>query len=134
MRDDVPLYVDLDGTLIRSDLLWESLLSTAHRAPVGAVLGLLELRNGRAAMKQALGSNWTVSAWRGIGGPKGMPKDVADKLATAIKKTWDSKEFKDFAAQRGYGTQWAQQADFAAFMAKSDADMGVVMKAAGLAK
>ncbi len=85
-------------------------------------------------MKQALGSNWTVSAWRGIGGPKGMPKDVADKLATAIKKIWDSKEFKDFAAQRGYGTQWAQQADFAAFMAKSDADMGVVMKAAGLAK
>jgi tripartite-type tricarboxylate transporter receptor subunit TctC len=85
-------------------------------------------------MKQALGSDWTVSAWRGIGAPKGLPKDVENKLATAIKKIWDSKDFKDFAANRGYGTQWAQQADFATFMAKSDADMGVVMKAAGLAK
>lgn len=85
-------------------------------------------------MKQAMGSNWTVSAWRGIAGPKGLPKDVETTLATAIKKIWDSKDFKDFAAQRGYGTQWAQQADFATFMAKGDADMGVVMKAAGLAK
>jgi tripartite-type tricarboxylate transporter receptor subunit TctC len=85
-------------------------------------------------VKQALGSDWTVSAWRGIAGPKGMPKDVADKLAVTVKKIWDSKEFKDFAAQRGYGTEWAQQADFAAFMAKDDAAMGTVMKAVGLAK
>ena len=85
-------------------------------------------------VKQALGADWTVSAWRGIAGPKGMPKDVADKLAVTIKKIWDSKEFKDFAAQRGYGTEWAQQADFAAFMAKDDEAMGKVMKAVGLAK
>ena len=85
-------------------------------------------------MKAGMGSDWTVSAWRGIAGPKGMPKDVADKLVATVKKIWDSKEFKDFAAQRGYGTEWAPQADFAAFMAKGDADMGVVMKAAGLAK
>ena len=85
-------------------------------------------------MKQAAGSDWTVSAWRGIAGPKGMPKDVETKLVAAIKKIWDSKEFKDFASSKGYGTAWAAQADFAAFMAKGDADMGVVMKAAGLAK
>jgi tripartite-type tricarboxylate transporter receptor subunit TctC len=85
-------------------------------------------------MKEASGSAWTVSAWRGIGAPKGLPKDVETKLVTAIKKIWDSKEFKDFAESKGYGTAWAAQADFAAFMAKGDADMGVVMKAAGLAK
>ena len=85
-------------------------------------------------MKEASGSGWTVSAWRGIGAPKGLPKDVETKLVTAIKKIWDSKEFKDFAESKGYGTAWAAQADFAAFMAKGDADMGVVMKAAGLAK
>jgi len=85
-------------------------------------------------MKQAAGSDWTVSAWRGIAGPKGLPKDVETKLVAAIKKIWDSKEFKDFASSKGYGTAWAAQADFAAFMAKGDADMGVVMKAAGLAK
>ena len=85
-------------------------------------------------MKDAAGSGWTVSAWRGIAGPKGLPKDVETKLATTIKKIWDSKEFKEFATSKGYGTEWAQQADFAKFMAKGDADMGVVMKAAGLVK
>jgi len=85
-------------------------------------------------MKDAAGSAWTVSAWRGIAAPKGIPKDVETKLVTAIKKIWESKEFKEFATSKGYGTQWAQQADFAKFMAKGDADMGVVMKAAGLAK
>jgi tripartite-type tricarboxylate transporter receptor subunit TctC len=85
-------------------------------------------------MKEASGSGWTVSAWRGIAGPKGLPKDVETKLVTTIKKIWDSKEFKDFATSKGYGTQWAAQADFASFMAKGDKDMGVVMKAAGLAK
>jgi tripartite-type tricarboxylate transporter receptor subunit TctC len=85
-------------------------------------------------MKDASGSGWTVSAWRGIAGPKGLPKDVEAKLVASIKKIWDSKEFKDFASSKGYGTAWAAQADFASFMAKGDADMGVVMKAAGLAK
>jgi len=85
-------------------------------------------------MQQAAGVNYSVSAWRGIAGPKGLPKDVADKLTATIKKIWDSKEFKDFAASRGYGTEWAAGDAFAQFMAKGDADMGVVMKAAGLAK
>ena len=85
-------------------------------------------------MKEAAGSGWTVSAWRGIAGPKGMPADVQQRLVTAIKKIWDSKEFKDFATSKGYGMEWAPSAEFAKFMAKGDADMGVVMKAAGLTK
>ncbi len=63
-----------------------------------------------------------------------MPADVQAKLVAAIRKIWDSKEFKDFAASKGYGMEWAPGAEFASFMAKGDADMGVVMKAAGLAK
>jgi tripartite-type tricarboxylate transporter receptor subunit TctC len=85
-------------------------------------------------MKQAAGIDYSVSAWRGIAGPKGLPKDVSDKLIATIRKIWDSKEFKDFASSKGYGTEWAGGEDFAKFMAKGDADMGVVMKAAGLAK
>jgi len=85
-------------------------------------------------MKEAAGSGWTVSAWRGIAGPKGMPADVQQRLTAAVKKIWDSKEFKDFATSKGYGMEWAPSAEFATFMAKGDADMGVVMKAAGLVK
>jgi len=85
-------------------------------------------------MQQAIGVNYDVAAWRGIAGPKGLPADVNAKLLGAIKKIADSKEWKDFAASRGYGTAWAAGPDFAAFMAKGDAAMGKTMKAVGLAK
>ena len=49
-------------------------------------------------------------------------------------KAYDSKEYKDFLTQRGFGAEWAKQDDFAKYMAKGDADMGVVMKAVGIAK
>lgn len=54
VSDTTPLYVDLDGTLIRTDLLWESLLSSARTHPVAALRGLARLRHGKAAMKCAL--------------------------------------------------------------------------------
>ncbi len=85
-------------------------------------------------LKQAAGSDWQIGAWRGIAGPKGMPADVSAKLAAAMKKIYDSKEYKDFMAQRGFGTIYADAAGFGQFMDKGDADMGVVMKALGLAK
>jgi len=85
-------------------------------------------------IKQATGSNWTAAAWRGLAAPKGLPKDVETRLVAAIKKAYDSKEYQDFLAQRGFGATWAAQADMAAYMAKADADMGTVMKALGMAK
>jgi tripartite-type tricarboxylate transporter receptor subunit TctC len=85
-------------------------------------------------MQQAIGVNYQVAAWRGIAGPKGLPADVNAKLIGTIKKIADSKEWKDFAASKGYGTAWAPGPEFAAFMAKADTAMGTTMKAAGLAK
>jgi tripartite-type tricarboxylate transporter receptor subunit TctC len=85
-------------------------------------------------LKEALDSNWTMAAWRGIAAPKGVPKDVADKLVAALDKAWKSKEYKDFMTQRGYGMIWAPPADFAKFMDKSNKDLGAVMKAVGIAK
>jgi len=63
-----------------------------------------------------------------------MPADVDAKLIGTIRKIADSKEWKEFAASKGYGVAWAPGPEFAAFMAKGDAAMGVTMKAAGLAK
>ncbi len=85
-------------------------------------------------LKQATGSNWATGAWRGIAAPKGLPKDIQDKLTAAVKKVYDSKEYKDFMTQRGFGMIWGDSAEFARFMAKGDADMAAVMKAVGLAK
>ena len=85
-------------------------------------------------MQQAIGVSYSVAAWRGIAGPKGLPADVPAKLIATIQKIAESKEWKDFAASKGYGTAWAPGAEFGAFMAKGDAAMGKTMKAVGLAK
>jgi tripartite-type tricarboxylate transporter receptor subunit TctC len=85
-------------------------------------------------LKAATGSDWTLAAWRGIVAPKGLPKDIADKLLAALEKVHKSAEFNDFMKQRGFGVIWAPSAEFAAFMEKSDKDLGAVMKAVGIAK
>jgi tripartite-type tricarboxylate transporter receptor subunit TctC len=85
-------------------------------------------------LKEATGSTWGTGAWRGIAAPKGLPADVAARLEAAVKKAYDSKEYKDFMAQRGFGMLWGNSGDFARFMAKGDADMKAVMTAVGLAK
>ena len=85
-------------------------------------------------LKKELGSSWEIAAWRVIAGPKGLPGDVQNRLATALKKVHDSKEFRDFMAQRGFGVIWAGPQDTVKFMAKADTDLGAVMKAVGIAK
>ena len=85
-------------------------------------------------IKTAMGSDWTNGAWRGMAAPKGLPKDVAEKLSAAIKKVYDSKAYADFLASRGFGAMWGGAAEFGAFMAKEDAAKGAVMKAVGIAK
>jgi tripartite-type tricarboxylate transporter receptor subunit TctC len=85
-------------------------------------------------LKEAMGIDYTTGAWRGMAGPKGLPKDVAEKLTAAFKKVNESKEFRDFMASRGFGVKWADAQGFAKFMEEGDKAMGVAMKAAGLAK
>src|SRR5580765_2807914 len=53
-RDDIPLCVDLDGTLIRSDLLIESALGLARRNPLNALRCAVWLLRGKAAMKREI--------------------------------------------------------------------------------
>ncbi|RYF34864.1 MAG: tripartite tricarboxylate transporter substrate binding protein [Comamonadaceae bacterium] len=85
-------------------------------------------------LKSAIGSDWTMAAWRGIVAPKGIPADVRDKLGAAIKKVAASKEYTDFMASRGFGVIYAGPEDFGKYMAKSDAELGATMKAVGIAK
>lgn len=85
-------------------------------------------------LKDEISSDWTNGAWRGVAGPKGLPQEVVDKLATVLKKVYESKAYKDFLASRGFGATWADPAGFTEFMAKQDADKAAVMKAVGLAK
>jgi len=85
-------------------------------------------------LKSAIGSDWSMAAWRGIVAPKGIPNDVRDKLAAAVRKVAGSKEYTDFMASRGFGVIYAGPEEFGKFMAKSDAELGATMKAVGIAK
>jgi tripartite-type tricarboxylate transporter receptor subunit TctC len=85
-------------------------------------------------LKSAIGSDWTMAAWRGMVAPKGISADVRDKLAGALQKIVASKEYTEFMAGRGFGVIYAGPDDFAKFMAKSDTELGATMKAVGIAK
>lgn len=54
-ENQVPLVVDLDGTLIRTDLIWQSLAQWVRRNPFGIFLALFWWTRGRAFLKQKLG-------------------------------------------------------------------------------
>jgi tripartite-type tricarboxylate transporter receptor subunit TctC len=85
-------------------------------------------------LHKEIGSNWAMPAWRVIAAPRGIPAEIQKTLAGALKKVYDSKEYKDFMASRGFGVVWADSDGAAKFMAKADADMGATLKAVGLAK
>jgi tripartite-type tricarboxylate transporter receptor subunit TctC len=84
-------------------------------------------------LKEATGLDWTVAAWRGIAGPKGLPQEVSDKIVPLLQQIWESQEFRDFMAERGFGLVWRDPEGFRQWMAESDESLGDVMKAVGLA-
>ncbi len=85
-------------------------------------------------LKSAIGSDWTMAAWRGLVAPKGIPAEARDKLSAAIRKIAASKEYNDFMSSRGFGVIYAGPEEFAKFMVKSDTELGATMKAVGLVK
>jgi putative tricarboxylic transport membrane protein len=85
-------------------------------------------------LKAEIGSNWQIAAWRVIAAPKAIPAEVQKTLAAALKRVYDSKDYKEFMASRGFGVVWADPALTASFMADSDKNLGAALKAVGLAK
>ncbi|PRX09362.1 UNVERIFIED_ORG: tripartite-type tricarboxylate transporter receptor subunit TctC [Martelella mediterranea] len=83
-------------------------------------------------LKEAIGSDWTMAAWRGVFAPAGLPDDVNARLSEAVEKAYNSAEYKSFMEGRGQGMVWMSGQEAIDFVANSDASLGKVMKAAGL--
>ena len=86
------------------------------------------------AQGSELGSDWAIGRVARIAAPKGIPADAQKTLVSALKKVYDSKEYKEFMASRGFGVVWADPEGTEKFMANSDADLGAALKAVGMAK
>jgi tripartite-type tricarboxylate transporter receptor subunit TctC len=85
-------------------------------------------------LEEAIGSDWTVAAWRSLAGPQGLPDEVVQALMPAVETAFRSAEFQDFMASNGFGVVWEEGEALRAYMAQSDANMGKALEAAGLAK
>lgn len=85
-------------------------------------------------LKETLGLDYSTSSWRGLGAPKGLSSAIATRLTTALRKVYDTPEFTEFMARRGFGTVWRDAAGFAAFMDEANVQMGQAIKAAGFSR
>ncbi|HWQ38799.1 MAG TPA: tripartite tricarboxylate transporter substrate binding protein [Burkholderiales bacterium] len=83
-------------------------------------------------LQEAVASGWTLGAWRGVAGPKGMPQPIVDRLAASLKKVYEAREYRDFMASRGFGLLWGDARQFAEHMKQSNAAMGRTMTVVGI--
>jgi tripartite-type tricarboxylate transporter receptor subunit TctC len=108
----------------------------AGRARSLAVLGTQRISAfpNIPTIKEAMGLDVDVGAWRVMAGPRGLPDNVAATMGAALEKAYRSKEFEEFMNARGFGMVWANGAGAAEHMAKADVALGQAMREAGLAK
>ena len=72
--------------------------------------------------------------WRGVGAPKGTPKEVLAKLEAAFAQAAKDKAFVDAAQKFGFTINYLSGADFAKFLQVQDELVGRLMKKINLKK
>ena len=85
-------------------------------------------------VKEAVGVDWSLGAWRGVAGPKDMPAEATTRLADALKKVVADPEFRKLMDTRKFGVEFADPAGFVSYLKSAEERFGVSAKAAGLAK
>lgn len=79
------------------------------------------------------GIDFSMGAWRGITGPDGMDDDDVAELNCHLDDIVHSAAYTDFMGTTGFGVEWRDSEDFAAFMSEEDGVKGEIMEEAGLA-
>ena len=74
------------------------------------------------------------ATWRGLAFPKGVPAANRAKVADANKKAFETKEFKEFAANAALTLNYQDGAAFTKFLDQNYKDVAAVMKGLGLSK
>ena len=85
-------------------------------------------------LKEAMGLDYSTGAWRGIAGPVNLPAEVVTAVGGALRKVYDSEDYKGFLNNRGFGLTYADAAGFGRHLAAADVGLGAAMRGAGLAR
>jgi len=85
-------------------------------------------------VKEAIGIDWSLGAWRGIAGPRNLPPEIASRARAALRKVIDDAEFKRLMGSRSFNIDYADGPDFTTFLETADKRFGDAAKAAGLVR
>lgn len=85
-------------------------------------------------LAEQTGSEYSMSAWRGIAGPEDMDESVVEELECHLGVIAESEDYKDFMTESGLGVVYRDAEDFQTFMREDDAAKGEIMQEAGLAR
>lgn len=123
------------------DLVPSSLAEGRSMIEAGRVRPLATMSDERQSMfpdvptiEEAVGSDWTLSVWRAVVAPDGLPEDIKATLISALETVYNSDEYQSFMEERGFGVMWAAGEEAEKIIAKDDASLGEVMEKAGLAQ
>ena len=81
-----------------------------------------------------LGYKTVVATGRGFGMPPGVPKEAAATMEAALKRVYDSKEYKDYADRNMFEDAYLNSADFAKALVVQRAEQIEFLKAIGIVK
>ncbi|HIY23066.1 MAG TPA: tripartite tricarboxylate transporter substrate binding protein [Candidatus Brachybacterium merdigallinarum] len=87
-----------------------------------------------ATLQEQLGSDYSMTVWRGIAGPKEMDPSVVEELECHLGIIAESDGFNEFMTDSGLGVKYAGAEEFQTLMREDDVTKGEVMEEAGLAK
>jgi tripartite-type tricarboxylate transporter receptor subunit TctC len=73
-----------------------------------------------------------MTAWYGISAPKGLPKEVSEKLKAALNKTCQHDEVKKMLTQIGYSPTYKDPVQFSRFVNEEEKKLNQIAKEANI--
>lgn len=83
-------------------------------------------------LKEATNSNWLMSSWFALVGPKGLSPKIVETLTVALEKAHDRPEFRTFLKERGFTPIWETGAELMQFANDATTSSANVIEAMGL--
>ena len=81
-----------------------------------------------------LGYNIVAATGRGFAMPAGVPKEAAAVMEAALKRVYDSKEYKDYSHRNMFDSKYLNSAEFSKYLAENLLVQEAFLKAIGVVK